>query len=167
TSSIAVTKPPAASRLPEQAVDMTWCGRVAIMQLVEIAGLLQTSNAVCETIQEVTGAIAEARHVAQASYRFVVNRVLVPMINEAINCLYDGLAEPEDLDAMLRLGAEPATGPLALADRIGLDVVLDILDTLHQATDDPRYQPSPLLRQLVHAGSLGVKSGQGLYKYNH
>jgi 3-hydroxybutyryl-CoA dehydrogenase len=89
------------------------------------------------------------------------------MINEAINCLCDGLAEPEDLDAMLRLGGEPAIGPLALADRIGLDVVLDILDTLHQATDDPRYQPSPLLRQLVHAGSLGVKTGQGLHKYAH
>jgi 3-hydroxybutyryl-CoA dehydrogenase len=167
TSSISVTRPPAASRLSEQAVDMTVLGPVTIMPWVEIAGLLQTTNAVCATIQEETGAIAKAPAVSPVHYRFVVNRVLVPMINEAINCIYDGLAAPEDLDAMLGLGAEPAIGPLALADRIGLDVVLDILDMLHQATDDPKYQASPLLRQLVHAGSLGLKTGQGFHKYNH
>jgi 3-hydroxybutyryl-CoA dehydrogenase len=167
SSSISVTRPPAASRLSDQAVDMTLLGPVTIMPWVEIAGLLQTTNAVCETIQEVTGAIGKAPAVSPVNYRFVVNRVLVPMINEAINCLYDGLAEPEDLDAMLGLGAEPAIGPLALADRIGLHVVLDILDMLYQATDDPKYQPSPLLRQLVRAGSLGLKTGQGFHKYNH
>jgi len=165
--SILATKSPAASRLPEQAVDVTLGGPAALMQLVEIACLLQTSDAVSETIQEVTGAVGNAPHVSQVSYRFAVNRVLVPMINEAINCLYDGLAAPEELDAMLALGAAPPIGPLALADRIGLDVVLDILDTLYQATDDPRYQPSPLLRQLVHAGSLGLKTGQGFHTYNH
>jgi hypothetical protein len=144
--SISVTRPPAAARLAEQAVDMTLLGPVTIMQWVEIADLLQTTNAVCETLREATGAIGKAPGVSPVNYRFVLNRVLVPMINEAINCLYDGLAAPEDLDAMLGLGGEPAIGRLALADRIGLDVVLDILDMLYQATDDPKYQASPLLR---------------------
>jgi 3-hydroxybutyryl-CoA dehydrogenase len=131
TSSLSMTRPAAAARLPERGLDATLRDPVGIMRLVEIAGLLQTSNAVCATVQEVTGVAGKTHDVSQVSYRFVVNRVLAPMINEAINCLYDGLAGQEDLDAMLRLGAEPAIGPLALADRIGLDVVLDLLDTLH------------------------------------
>ncbi len=166
-SSISVPEPAAVSGLSEQAVAVPSCAPAAMMQWVGITSVLETSNAVCEAIQEVTGAPGKTSSVSQLSYRFVVNRVLVPMINEAIACLYDGLAEPEDLDAMLRLGAEPPMGPLALADRIGLDVVLDILDTLYQATDDPRYRPSPPLRQLVDAGCLGRKTGQGFYKYSH
>jgi 3-hydroxyacyl-CoA dehydrogenase, C-terminal domain/Cyclic nucleotide-binding domain len=130
-----------------------------------ILGVLQTSDAVCAAVRELTGAIGKAPHASQVSYRFVVNRVWLPMINEAINCLHDGLAMPEDLDAVLGLGTEPPMGPLELADRIGLDIVLDLMDVLYQATEDPRYLPSPLLRRLVASGYLGRKSGRGLYHY--
>jgi 3-hydroxybutyryl-CoA dehydrogenase len=164
TASLSMAGPAPALRLPGQGRTASR-GPMTIIRSVEIAGLLQTSNAVCATIQAVTGATGKAPDISEVSYRFVVNRVLMPMINEAINCVHDGLAGPEDLDAMLGLGAEPAIGPLALADRIGLDVVLDILATLHQATDDPRFQPSPLLWQLVDAGRLGLKTGQGFHKY--
>jgi CRP-like cAMP-binding protein len=135
------------------------------MSTAGIVDVLQTSDAVCAAVQELTNGIGKTSQASQVSYRFVVNRVWIPMINEAINCLYDGLAVPEDLDAVLALGTVPAMGPLELADRIGLDVVLDLLDVLYQATDDPRYLPSPLLRQLVASGYLGRKSGRGLYDY--
>jgi 3-hydroxybutyryl-CoA dehydrogenase len=156
-----------AARLPEQASSTPLCFLMPITQLVEITKVLQTSDAVCAAIREVTGTVGDAPDLSQLNYRYVVNRVLVPMINEVINCLYDGLARPKDLDAMVKLGTEPVMGPLALADRIGLDVVLDILDTLYQATDDPKYCPSPALRRLVDAGCLGLKTGQGFYQYDH
>jgi CRP-like cAMP-binding protein len=130
-----------------------------------IVGVLETSDAVCAAVQEVTGAIGIAPP-SQVGYRFVVNRVLIPMINEAINCVHDGLAKPEDLDAALALGTKPAMGPLELADRIGLDIVLDLMNVLYQATDDPKYLPSPLLRELVASGCLGRRSGRGLHHYD-
>jgi 3-hydroxyacyl-CoA dehydrogenase, C-terminal domain/Cyclic nucleotide-binding domain len=139
-------------------------GPASGMSNAGIVDVLQTSDAVCAAVQELTKAIGASR-ASQLSYRFVVNRVWIPMINEAINCLHDGLAIPEDLDAVLALGTVPAMGPLELADRIGLDIVLDLLDVLYHATDDPRYLPSPLLRQLVASGYLGRKSGRGIYEY--
>jgi len=91
--------------------------------------------------------------------------VLVPMINEAINCVYEGLASPEDVDAMMKMGANHPMGPLSLADLIGLDVVLDIMETLYQGFDDPKYRPSPLLKQMRDAGYLGRKTGRGFFTY--
>jgi CRP-like cAMP-binding protein len=168
TATAAISNPEAAAAArPSERAGAARLHPAAMMQLVEIASVLRTSNAVCDAIRGLTSAPGKATHVSDLRYRFVVNRVLVPMINETIACLHDGLAEPEELDAMLRLDAEPAIGPLALADRIGLDVVLDLLDTLHAATDDPRYRPSPPLRRLVEAGCLGRKSGQGFYKHEH
>lgn len=108
----AVVAQPAA-QLPEQASGTPRCALTSMMQLVEIASVLQTSDAVCAAVQEMSGGIGETPGVSQVSYRYVINRVLVPMINEAINCLYDGLAEPADLDAIFKLGPEPAIGPLA------------------------------------------------------
>lgn len=139
----------------------------ALLPIGGITSVLQTSSKVCGAIQNATDAAGKAPAVSEASYRFVVNRVLVPMINEASNCLHDGLAKPDEVDAVLELGTTLPMGPLALADRIGLDVVLDLLDILYQATDDPRYLPSPLLRQLVASGCLGCKSGRGFYDYHH
>jgi hypothetical protein len=124
--------------------------------------VLRTSDAVGAAIQEATGNAAD---VASGSYRFVVNRVLIPTINEASACVHQGLATAAEIDTVLELAATPPIGPLALADRIGLDLLLDLMDVLHQATDDPRYLPSPLLRQLVASGYLGRKSGRGFYEY--
>ena len=99
------------------------------------------------------------------SYGFVVNRVLIPMINEAINCVYEGLATPEDVDAMMKLGANHPMGPLSLADLIGLDIVLDIMQTLYGGFDDPKYRPSPLLKQMCDAGYFGRKTTKGFFSY--
>jgi CRP-like cAMP-binding protein len=164
-SAIAVTTA-APPRPPEQVIGAQLLDPGSMTSMVGIMSVLQTSDAVCAAIQEVTGAVGKPSDISQVSYRFVVNRVLLPMINEAINCLHDGLAKPGDVDAVLELGAKPPVGPLGLADRIGLDLVLDLMDILYEATDDPGYLPSPLLRQLVASGYLGRKSGRGFYKYD-
>jgi 3-hydroxybutyryl-CoA dehydrogenase len=165
TSSISLTRLAAASTKPERVVGMHFFNPVPIMQLVEIIRALQTSDEVCDTIIEVTEAIGKTPHVSKDSYGFVVNRVLVPMINEAINCVYEGLASPEDVDSMLKLGANHPMGPLALGDLIGLDIVLDIMETLYGGFDDPKYRPSPLLKQMVYAGYLGRKTGRGFFTH--
>jgi 3-hydroxybutyryl-CoA dehydrogenase len=165
TSSISLTKIAAASSKPERVIGMHFFNPVPVMQLVEIIRALQTSDEVCDTIIEVTKAIGKTPHVSKDSYGFVVNRVLVPMINEAINCVYEGLASPEDVDSMLKLGANHPMGPLALGDLIGLDIVLDIMETLYGGFDDPKYRPSPLLKQMVDAGYLGRKTGRGFFTH--
>jgi 3-hydroxybutyryl-CoA dehydrogenase len=138
---------------------------VPLMQLVEIIRALQTADAVCDKIEAVSRAIGKTPHTVKDSYGFVVNRVLIPMINEAINCLYEGLTQPEDIDAVMKLGANHPMGPLSLADLIGLDIILDIMETLHNGFDDPKYRPSPLLKQMVDAGYLGRKTGRGFFRY--
>lgn len=138
---------------------------VPMMQLVEIIRALQTSDAVCERITELTRSIGKTPRISKDSYGFVVNRVLVPMVNEAINCVYEGLANPEDVDEMMKLGANHPMGPLSLGDLIGLDIVLDIMETLYSGFDDPKYRPSPLLKQMVDAGYLGRKTGRGFFRY--
>lgn len=163
TSSISLTKLAAASSKPERVIGMHFFNPVPVMQLVEIIRALQTSDEVCDRIIELTEAIGKTPHVSKDSYGFVVNRVLVPMINEAINCVYEGLAAPEDVDSMLKLGANHPMGPLALGDLIGLDIVLDIMETLYGGFDDPKYRPSPLLKQMVDAGYLGRKTGRGFF----
>jgi len=165
TSSISVTRIAAASASPQRVIGMHFFNPVPLMQLVEIIRALQTSDEVCETIVKLTEAIGKKARVSKDSYGFVVNRVLIPMINEGINCVYEGLAAPEDVDAMMKLGANHPMGPLSLADLIGLDIVLDIMQTLYNGFDDPKYRPSPLLKQMCDAGYLGRKSGRGFFTY--
>ncbi|MGF1660538.1 MAG: 3-hydroxybutyryl-CoA dehydrogenase [Rubrimonas sp.] len=165
TSSISLTRLAAASERPERVIGMHFFNPVPVMNLVEIIRALQTSDAVCEEVTALTQAIGKTPRVSKDSYGFVVNRVLVPMINEAINCVYEGLASPEDVDEMMKLGANHPMGPLSLGDLIGLDIVLDIMETLYDGFDDPKYRPSPLLKQMVDAGYLGRKSGRGFFRY--
>jgi 3-hydroxybutyryl-CoA dehydrogenase len=165
TSSISVTQIAAASRHPERVVGMHFFNPVPMMQLVEVIRALQTSDAVCDAVVALVDSLGKKARVSKDSYGFVVNRVLIPMINEAINCVYEGLASPEDIDSMMKLGANHPMGPLSLADLIGLDVVLDIMETLYRGFDDPKFRPSPLLKQMCHAGYLGRKKGRGFFTY--
>jgi 3-hydroxybutyryl-CoA dehydrogenase len=165
TSSISVTQIAAASRHPERVVGMHFFNPVPMMQLVEVIRALQTSDAVCDAVVALVETLGKKARVSKDSYGFVVNRVLIPMINEAINCVYEGLASPEDIDSMMKLGANHPMGPLSLADLIGLDVVLDIMETLYRGFDDTKFRPSPLLKQMCHAGYLGRKKCRGLFTY--
>lgn len=165
TSSISVTKLAATSKDPSRIVGMHFFNPVPLMQLVEIIRALQTSDATCDAIVSLTQSLGKTAHVSKDSYGFVVNRVLVPMINEAINCVHEGVAPAEDVDAMMKLGANHPMGPLSLADLIGLDVVRNIMETLHDGFDDPKFRPSPLLKQMCDAGYLGRKSGRGFFVY--
>jgi len=165
TSSISVTKIAAAARNPSRVVGMHFFNPVPMMELVEVIRALQTSETVCEAVVALIDSLGKKARVSKDSYGFVVNRVLIPMINEAINCVHEGLASPEDIDVMMKLGANHPMGPLSLADLIGLDVVLDIMETLYQGFDDPKFRPSPLLKQMCHAGYLGRKKGRGFFTY--
>ncbi len=165
TSSISLTQLAAASAHPGRVIGMHFFNPVPVMQLVEIIRALQTTDAVSDAVTALTRAIGKTPRVSKDSYGFIVNRLLAPQINEAINCVYEGLATPEDIDSMMKLGANHPMGPLALGDLIGLDVVLNIMETLYQGFDDPKYRPSPLLKQMVHAGYLGRKSGKGFASY--
>jgi 3-hydroxybutyryl-CoA dehydrogenase len=166
TSSISVTRIASASRHPGRVIGMHFFNPVPLMQLVEIVRALQTTDEVCEAVVALTKTLGKTPRVSKDSYGFVVNRVLIPMINEAINCVYEGLASPEDVDAMMKLGANHPMGPLSLADLIGLDVVLDIMETLYGGFDDPKYRPSPLLKQMCDARYLGRKTGRGFFTYD-
>ena len=165
TSSISLTELAAASAHPGRVIGMHFFNPVPVMQLVEIIRALQTADAVAEAVTTLTRAIGKTPRVSKDSYGFIVNRLLAPQINEAINCVYEGLATPEDIDSMMKLGANHPMGPLALGDLIGLDVVLNIMETLYQGFDDPKYRPSPLLKQMVAAGYLGRKVGRGFADY--
>jgi 3-hydroxybutyryl-CoA dehydrogenase len=166
TSSISLTELAAASAHPGRVIGMHFFNPVPMMQLVEIIRALQTTDAVSEAIADLTLAIGKTPRVSKDSYGFIVNRLLAPQINEAINCVYEGLATAEDIDSMMKLGANHPMGPLALGDLIGLDVVLNIMETLYQGFDDPKYRASPLLKQMVAAGYLGRKTGKGFAEYH-
>ena len=165
TSSISVTKIAAATKRPDHVVGMHFFNPVPVMQLVEVIRALQTSDEVVATVEEVSSKVGKTPHTVKDSFGFVVNRVLIPMINEAVNCLYEGLTQPEDIDEVMKLGANHPMGPLALCDLIGLDIVLNVMETLYQGFEDPKYRPSPLLKQMVDAGYLGRKSGRGFFTY--
>jgi 3-hydroxybutyryl-CoA dehydrogenase len=165
TSSIPLTALAAASTKPERVIGMHFFNPVPLMALVEVIRALQTSDEVAAAVMDVSRAIGKTPYISKDSCGFVVNRVLLPMINEAINCVHEGVATPEDVDRMMMLGANHPIGPLALADLIGLDVVLSIMQTLQAGFDDPKYRPSPLLKQMVSAGYLGRKSGRGFLDY--
>jgi 3-hydroxybutyryl-CoA dehydrogenase len=165
TSSISVTRIASTSKAPGRVIGMHFFNPVPVMQLVEIIRALQTSDATCARIFKLAEDIGKKARVSKDSYGFVVNRVLVPMINEAINCVHEGLATPQDVDEMMKLGANHPMGPLSLADLIGLDIVLDIMETLYAGFEDSKYRPSPLLKQMCDAGYLGRKTGKGFFTY--
>jgi 3-hydroxybutyryl-CoA dehydrogenase len=165
TSSISVTKIAAATKRPEHVIGMHFFNPVPMMKLVEIIMALQTSEEICSVVEEVSKTLGKNPVTVKDSYGFVGNRILLPMINEAVNCLYEGLAKPADIDEVMKLGMNHPMGPLALADLIGLDICLHVMETLYQGFDDPKYRPSPLLKQMVDAGYLGRKTGRGFFQY--
>ena len=165
TSSISVTRIASTSKIPGRVIGMHFFNPVPMMALVEIIRALQTSEETCAKIVALTEDIGKKARLCNDSYGFVVNRVLIPMINEAINCVHEGLASPEDIDQMMKLGANHPMGPLSLADLIGLDIVLYIMETLYTGFEDSKYRPSPLLKQMCDAGYLGRKTGKGFFKY--
>ncbi len=167
TSSISLTKIAAATKRPDLVIGMHFFNPVPLMRLVEIVRALQTGDEVCDTVEAVSRKLGKDPVVVRDSYGFVGNRILLPMINEAISCLYEGLAQPKDIDEVMKLGMNHPMGPLALADLIGLDVCLHVMETLYQGFDDPKYRPCPLLKQMVDAGYLGRKTARGFYHYDH
>ncbi len=165
TSSISVTKIGAVTSRPDKVIGMHFFNPVPVMKLVEVVSGLDTSKEVTETITSLSEKLGKSPVPVNDYPGFVSNRVLMPMINEAIYAVYEGVAEPEHIDEVMKLGMAHPMGPLRLADFIGLDVCLDILRVLHDGFGDPKYRPCPLLIKMVDAGKLGDKTGQGFYSY--
>jgi 3-hydroxybutyryl-CoA dehydrogenase len=165
TSSISITKLAGATSRPEKVIGMHFMNPVPVMQLVEVIRGLATSQETWEAVEVASRKMGKTPVEVHDAPGFVSNRVLMPMINEAIFCLYEGVGKAEAIDEVMKLGMNHPMGPLALADLIGLDVCLDILKVLQQGFGDPKYRPCPLLVKMVDAGRLGRKSGQGFYSY--
>jgi 3-hydroxybutyryl-CoA dehydrogenase len=165
TSSISITKLGAATRRADKVIGMHFMNPVPVMKLVEIIRGLATSDETYSRVRDLTEQLGKTALECQDSPGFVSNRVLMPMINEAIFTLYEGVATRESIDGIMKLGMNHPMGPLALADFIGLDVCLAILNVLHEGLGDPKYRACPLLKRYVDAGWLGRKSGRGFYEY--
>ncbi|HHX13831.1 MAG TPA: 3-hydroxybutyryl-CoA dehydrogenase [Clostridiales bacterium] len=166
TSSLSITEIAAATKRPDKVIGMHFFNPVQMMKLVEIIKGVMTSDETKEQIVELTVALGKTPVEIKEAPGFVVNRILIPMINEAVGVLADGIARAEDIDEAMKLGASHPLGPLALGDLVGLDVCLAIMETLHTEFGDPKYRPHPLLRKMVRAGKLGRKSGAGFFDYN-
>jgi 3-hydroxybutyryl-CoA dehydrogenase len=167
TSSISVTEIAAFTSRPEKVIGMHFMNPVPMMKLVEVIRGLATDDATTETVMELAKRLGKTPVEVNDFPGFVSNRVLMPMINEAIFALMEGVAEAEAIDTVMKLGMAHPMGPLALADLIGLDICLSILEVLHRDLGEDRYRPCPLLRKYVAAGWLGRKSGQGFYNYEN
>jgi 3-hydroxybutyryl-CoA dehydrogenase len=165
TSSISITKLGAATRRPDKVIGMHFMNPVPLMALVEVIRGQATSDETMRTVIDLSRALGKTPVEVNDFPGFVANRVLMPMINEAIFAVYEGVAQPEAIDQVMKLGMNHPMGPLTLADFIGLDVCLAILEVLHDGLGDPKYRPCPLLRRMVDAGWLGRKSGRGFYTY--
>ncbi len=165
TSSLSITEIAACVNRPDKVVGMHFFNPATMMKLVELIKGQKTSQEVFDTVFALAQSIGKVPVVVNEAPGFVVNRILIPMVNEAVGILADGVASREDIDQAMKLGANHPMGPLALADLIGLDVCLAIMDVLHTEFGDDKYRAHPLLKKMVRAGLLGRKSGEGFYKY--
>jgi 3-hydroxybutyryl-CoA dehydrogenase len=165
TSSISITEIAARTRRPGQVIGMHFMNPVPVMQLVEVIRGHATTDETTRTVMETASSLGKTPVEVNDYPGFVANRILMPMINEAIFCVMEGVAQPEAIDTVMRLGMAHPMGPLTLADFIGLDVCLAILEVMHRGLGDDKYRPCPLLRRMVAAGHLGRKTGRGFYHY--
>lgn len=166
TSSLPITEIAAVTRRPDKVIGMHFMNPVPVMKLVEVIRGLATSDDTFATVRQTAEALGKTAVEVNDFPGFVSNRVLMPMINEAIYCVYEGVAEPAAIDEVMKLGMNHPMGPLTLADFIGLDTCLSIMEVLHEGFGDDKYRPCPLLRKYVKAGWLGRKSGRGFYVYD-
>ncbi len=166
TSSISITKIGAVTKRPDKVIGMHFMNPVPLMKLIEVIRGIATSDETYSRVRELSEKLGKTPLDCQDFPGFVANRILLPMINESIFALYEGVATRESIDGIMKLGMNHPMGPLTLADFIGLDVCLAILRVMHEGLGDPKYRPCPLLVKMVDAGWLGRKSGKGFYEYN-